>query len=221
VQRTTIRATDATATAVASSAPPPPATAGTDGGHAATGDGHAATGVGHAATGGGTADDGPAARILTVCLGNVCRSPAAEALLGEAAARSDVPIEVESAGTSVATPGRRANRRMRRAASRIGVTVNSRTRQVRPDDLQHFDLVVAMDRRNLADLVAMRAEHGGRAEIRLLRSFDPSATTLEVPDPFRAPPSFHDSVLACMTGSIDGVVAWAADRDSSPAARAA
>ncbi|HKJ54605.1 MAG TPA: hypothetical protein VJ978_01330 [Nitriliruptoraceae bacterium] len=194
MQRTTIRATDATATAVASSAPPPPATAGTDG-----------------ATGDGTADDGPAARILTVCLGNVCRSPAAEALLGEAAARSDVPIEVESAGTSVATPGRRANRRMRRAASRIGVTVNSRTRQVRPDDLQHFDLVVAMDRRNLADLVAMRAEHGGRAEIRLLRSFDPSATTLEVPDPFRAPPSFHDSVLACMTGSIDGVVAWAAD----------
>lgn len=193
MQRTTTRATNAPATAVASSAPPPPATVGTDGVDVPTG-------------------NGPAPRILTVCLGNVCRSPAAEALLGEAAARSDVPMEVESAGTSVANPGRRANRRMRRAASRIGVTVNSRTRQVRPDDLQHFDLVVAMDRSNLADLVAMRAAHGGRAEIRLLRSFDPSATTLEVPDPFRAPPSFHDSVLASMTRSIDGVVAWAADR---------
>lgn len=160
-------------------------------------------------------------RILTVCLGNVCRSPAAAAMIRDAAQAAGTAVVVDSAGTSVATPGRPANRRMRRAAARVGVTVTSRTRQVQAADLHDHDLVVAMDQRNLVDLLALRAEHGGTATIRLLRSFDPDATTPDIPDPFRAPPSFHDSVLACMSGAMDGIVAWAAGQDVATASRAA
>ncbi len=160
-------------------------------------------------------------RVLTVCLGNVCRSPAAAAMLRESAAAAGATIEVDSAGTSVASPGRPANRRMRRAAARAGLAITSRTRQVCPDDLYDFDLIVAMDRRNLADLVALRAAHGGTATIRMLRTFDPHASTTEVPDPFRAPPSFHDSVLACMAGAMDGIVAWTTGQELATTSRAA
>lgn len=156
-------------------------------------------------------------RILAVCLGNVCRSPAAEALIRRAAATEGVPVEVESAGTSVRRGGRPANRRMRRAAARWDLELTSRTRELVADDLDAFDLVVVMDSHNLAAVAAMKADHGGRALVRLLRSFDLAATGSDVPDPFRAPVAFHASVLAGMAPAVDGVVEWAL-RAASPVA---
>ena len=166
-----------------------------------------------------TTDDprvGPV-RILAVCLGNVCRSPAAEALIHRAAATRGVSVEVDSAGTSVRRPGRPANRRMRRAAARWDLELASRTRELVAGDLDDFDLVVVMDSHNLAAVAAMKATHGGRAQVRLLRSFDRAATGSDVPDPFRAPVAFHASVLAGMAPAIEGVVEWAV-RTTSPVA---
>ena len=167
------------------------------------------------------ADDAPPSapvRILAVCLGNVCRSPAAEAMIRAEAATAGVPVEVDSAGTTVPRPGRRANRRMRRAAAGRGLELTSRTRELVADDLDAFDLVVVMDTHNLAAVAALKATHRGRATVRLLRDFDPGATGREIPDPFRAPLAFHESVLGAMAPAVRGVVAWADDARSSSTA---
>jgi protein-tyrosine phosphatase len=124
-------------------------------------------------------------RVLTVCLGNICRSPTAEAALREAAAERRVDLEVRSAGTGdwhVAAP---PNPPMVAAAAAVGLTVDGSGAQVGPDDLAWADLVVAMDRHNLADLRRMADLAGIETPIRRFREFDPDAGgDLDVPDPY-------------------------------------
>lgn len=121
-------------------------------------------------------------RILTVCLGNICRSPTAEAAIREAAAEMDVDLDVDSAGTGNWHVGGPSDPRMRRAASKRGLEIQSVARQVAPDDFDRFDLILAMDRRNLEDLEEM-APPDAHAELRLFRDFDPEGPG-EVPDPY-------------------------------------
>ncbi|NND83596.1 MAG: low molecular weight phosphotyrosine protein phosphatase [Acidimicrobiia bacterium] len=121
-------------------------------------------------------------RILTVCLGNICRSPTAEAAIREAAGEMDVDVDVDSAGTGNWHVGGPSDPRMRRAAAKKGLTIESVARQVSADDFRSFDLIVAMDRRNLEDLEAL-APADGTAEVRLFRDYDPSGPG-EVPDPY-------------------------------------
>lgn len=121
-------------------------------------------------------------RILTVCLGNICRSPTAEAAIKEAAAEMGVDVVVDSAGTGNWHVGEPSDPRMRRAASKQGLAIESTARQVTADDFRSFDLIVAMDRRNLEDLDAI-APSDATAEVRLFRDFDPEGPG-EVPDPY-------------------------------------
>lgn len=121
-------------------------------------------------------------RILAVCLGNICRSPAAEAAIREAATDMEVDVVVDSAGTGNWHVGKPADPRMRHAASRSGLEIDSLARQISSRDFFDFDLILAMDRRNLEDLLAM-APAGSSAEIRLFRDHDPNGPG-EVPDPF-------------------------------------
>ena len=123
-------------------------------------------------------------RILTVCLGNICRSPTAQAAIVEAAAAADLEIEVESAGTGDWHIGELPDERMRTAAAAIGLRLESRARQVEAIDLSNYDLVLAMDRDNLRVLESLRDE-STTARIELFRSWDPQANgDLEVPDPY-------------------------------------
>ena len=121
-------------------------------------------------------------RILTVCLGNICRSPTAEAAIKEAAAEMDVDVVVDSAGTGNWHVGEPSDPRMRNAASKQGLRIESVARQVTADDFRTFDLIVAMDRRNLEDLEAL-APADATAELCLFRDFDPEGPG-EVPDPY-------------------------------------
>ena len=90
--------------------------------------------------------------VLTVCLGNICRSPTAEAALREAAEQEGTELAVRSAGTGDWHVGRPPDERMRRAAAAEGLNLSGVAAQVTPDDLAQADLVLAMDRANLADL---------------------------------------------------------------------
>src|SRR6185369_13587713 len=89
-------------------------------------------------------------RVLFVCLGNICRSPAAEtafaALVAEAGLADDFAID--SAGTGAWHVGEPADARMRESAARRGLTITSIARQVSRDDFERFDLIVAMDADN-------------------------------------------------------------------------
>ena len=118
-------------------------------------------------------------RVLFVCLGNVCRSPSAAAvmrrLLDEAGLAGRV--EVDSAGVGAHFKGKRPDPRARAAAARRGLEVDGRSRPITPDDFQRFDHVLAMDHENLSALERLRPR-GARARVRQLL---PSGS---VPDPF-------------------------------------
>jgi protein-tyrosine phosphatase len=123
--------------------------------------------------------------VLTVCLGNICRSPTAEAALREAAVAAGVELEVRSAGTGDWHVGRPPDTRMRAAAAEVGLALTGTAAQVDADALREADLVLAMDRSNLAALERLALLADVTTPIRLFREFDPEADgQLEVPDPY-------------------------------------
>lgn len=122
--------------------------------------------------------------VLFVCLGNICRSPTGEgvllALLEEQGLESK--IKVDSAGTIGYHQGKPADPRMRASAAKRNIDLPSRSRKITEDDLGRFDLVLAMDRENLADI--NRLSEAPTAEVRLFSSFLGDDWPNDVPDPY-------------------------------------
>jgi protein-tyrosine phosphatase len=149
-------------------------------------------------------------RILFVCLGNICRSPLAEAVMRHLAAEAgmDGRVQVDSAGTGAWHVGNPPDRRSLSVARKNGVPLEGRARQVEVEDFTHFDLLVAMDRDNLRQLEALRDEAGGGAPVRLLREFDHEADgDLEVPDPYYGGPDGFDRVFEMVDRSCRNLLA--------------
>lgn len=125
-------------------------------------------------------------RILFVCLGNIVRSPLAENMFRHLVEQAglDAKYETDSAGTAAYHVGDPPDRRMRRVAAARGLEYNGRGRQVARQDFDEFDLLIAMDTNNYADLMS-RAPAPAQAKIRLMREFDPQAGgERSVPDPY-------------------------------------
>jgi protein-tyrosine phosphatase len=128
----------------------------------------------------------PVKRILFVCLGNICRSPAAEGVFQKLVAEQGLQqsVHVDSAGTAGYHIGKPADARMIAAADERGFDLTSRSRQVTARDIELFDLVVAMDRANYRDLLNL-ARTSKTDHIRLLSDFlDKTIWPAEVPDPY-------------------------------------
>jgi protein-tyrosine phosphatase len=144
--------------------------------------------------------------VLFVCLGNICRSPTAEGVFRHGAARHGLEVVVDSAGTAAYHAGELPDPRTRRAAEARGIVLQHRARQVVSSDFARFDWVLAMDRANREDLVALapRALH---PRIRLFRSFDPTAPEdAEVPDPYYGGPSGFEDVLDLCQRASEGLL---------------
>ncbi len=138
--------------------------------------------------------------VLFVCLGNICRSPTAEGIFLRQVREAglEARFHIDSAGTGAWHTGEPADRRSQAEAARRGTHLPSRARQVRPHDFDRFDLILAMDRRNRADLLAMAGNDHHRAKIRLFREFDPEPGDGEVPDPYYGgPDGFSDVYHMC------------------------
>lgn len=121
-------------------------------------------------------------RILFVCLGNICRSPSAEAVMrGLIESEGIEGLEVDSAGTGDWHVGNPADPRAIAAATERGVAIGGKARQVRSSDFDEFDLILAMDRSNHANLLAM--EGADPEKIRLFREMAGEGE-LDVPDPY-------------------------------------
>ena len=136
-------------------------------------------------------------KILFVCLGNICRSPTAEAVLRGVLAREapDLAIMVDSAGTSNYHPGAAPDRRSQAAARRRDYDLSDlRARQVVDADFANFDLILAMDRSNLQELLR-RAPPGAHDRIRLFLDYAPGQALRDVPDPYYAGSAGFDEVL--------------------------
>ena len=123
-------------------------------------------------------------KVLFVCLGNICRSPLAEAAFRDEAARTGLDAAADSAGTGGWHRGPPPDRRAIAAARRHGVDISElRARQVRPEDFEAFDHILALDADNLADLRALRPA-GSRASLSLLLDHVPGREGETVADPY-------------------------------------
>ena len=135
-------------------------------------------------------------RVLFVCLGNICRSPLAEGVFRHLAEEAGVGdrFEVDSVGTGPWHVGDPPDRRMRETARRRGVPIDAlRGRQLGAEDLQRYDLVLAMDREVLHDTRCL-APDGEAPHVRLFREFDPEPGDYQVPDPYYGGPQGFDDV---------------------------
>jgi protein-tyrosine phosphatase len=122
--------------------------------------------------------------VLFVCLGNICRSPLAEAAFRRAAERLGLEVRIDSAGTGDWHVGRPPDGRAVAAALRNGADIaHLRARQVTPADFERFDHIVALDRSNLAHLEMMRPPHS-RAKLSLLLDHVPGRAGEAVADPY-------------------------------------
>lgn len=120
--------------------------------------------------------------ILFVCLGNICRSPTAEAVFrAKAHGRG---LHIDSAGTSGWHDGKPSDARSSAEARRRGYDMSAiRSRKVTQSDFDRFDLIIAMDEHNLRDLQSIQPE-GSNARVELFLPFAPDLNRDEVPDPY-------------------------------------
>jgi protein-tyrosine phosphatase len=127
-------------------------------------------------------------KILFVCLGNICRSPLAEAIFKKQLAERGLEgrFLVDSCGTSGQHTGERPDARTIRNARHHQVEIDRVGRQLSAEDFPAFDLILAMDRSNHSHIIEMAGRvTGKKAEIRMMRSFDPEALgPQDVPDPW-------------------------------------
>lgn len=146
-------------------------------------------------------------RILFVCLGNICRSPLAEAAMRAAAERAGVPVEVDSAGTGDWHVGRPPDPRAIATAARHGLDIAGlRGRQVAAADFIAFDHVVALDRQNLADLRAIMPA-GATAEISMLLDHAEGRTGQDVTDPYFGEDAGFETAWSDIMRGVEGMLA--------------
>jgi len=151
-----------------------------------------------------------------VCLGNFCRSPMAEVLVRAELANAGLAdqVQVESAGTGDWHVGGPMDRRARAELASRGYDGSShRARQITPDWLDRFDLLLAMDLSNLRALQRMAAGRDGASDrIRLFRSFDPAAPAgAKVPDPYGSGQREFAAVFELLRAAARGLAAALAE----------
>jgi protein-tyrosine phosphatase len=144
-------------------------------------------------------------RVLFVCLGNICRSPAAENIMRHLLAQAGLEkhIHCDSAGTSNYHPGEPPDRRMQQVLRSYGIPVQGTARQIQPKDLEDFDLILAMDRENFADICALDPQGLYRNKIQLMGRYcrDPRWRDQDVPDPYYGGEAmFHEVVRMLQEG---------------------
>jgi protein-tyrosine phosphatase len=149
--------------------------------------------------------------VLFVCMGNICRSPTAEGvvrkLMSDHAPALGVELELDSAGTHSYHVGHPPDRRAQTAAQARGVDLSTiRARRVVEDDFTRFNLILAMDEDNLAELEAMRPAEA-TAQVRLLLDYAPANGMKEVPDPYYGGPNGFEQVLDLVEAAASGLMA--------------
>jgi protein-tyrosine phosphatase len=141
-----------------------------------------------------------------VCLGNICRSPLAEAALRAAAERAGIAIEIDSAGTGDWHVGEPPDRRAQAVARRHGVDVSRlRGRQVEQADFRRFDLIFGLDRNNVAALAAL-APPDGTADVSLLLDLVPGRERQDVHDPYFGDEAGFEETWADVSAAAQQIV---------------
>jgi protein-tyrosine phosphatase len=146
-------------------------------------------------------------RVLFVCLGNICRSPTAEGVFRHRVREAGLHelIEIDSAGTHAYHVGEPPDARAQQAARQRGIDISDlRGRQVVRRDIERFDFVLAMDRENYENLLAI-CPPGLEHKVRLFMEFAPDQPP-EVPDPYFGGASGFDRVLDMIEAAAQGLL---------------
>jgi len=147
-------------------------------------------------------------RVLFVCMGNICRSPTAEAVFRKLVAESPLAgkMEIDSAGTIGAHAGAKPDPRAIELGARRGYELERlRARQVAEADFARFDFVIAMDVQNVLHLRAVCPPEQAH-KIELLMAFAPDAGTIDVPDPYYGSAADFEHALALIESGCKGLL---------------
>ena len=136
-------------------------------------------------------------RILFVCMGNICRSPAAECVLSALVQEAGIAGQIicDSAGTIDLHTGKAPDARMRRAGAMRGIEIKGAARQVTRQDLEDFDLILAMDTENMRDLQSLNRGESASARLKMFCDYCQSHSVRNVPDPYYGGDEGFDTVL--------------------------
>lgn len=128
----------------------------------------------------------PPFKLLFVCMGNICRSPAADGVMRHLVAQAalDHRIHIDSAGTGGWHAGKGADDRMRRHAAARKYSLDHIARQVREEDFHEFDLILVMDQQNLREIRPFNPSGDQMHKVRLFCEFAKDREETEVPDPY-------------------------------------
>ena len=154
-------------------------------------------------------------KILFVCLGNICRSPLAEAVFADLVEREGLGgvFTVDSAGTTDYHSGEPADPRSRACAHRHGLMITHRARGLVESDFDKFDLLVAMDESNASDLRRRAPNPSAHRKVRLLREWDPAGPG-EIPDPYYGTDADFEQVWHLCDRSARGLLQEIGSKES-------
>ena len=149
-------------------------------------------------------------KILFVCLGNICRSPAAEGIFNQKIKERDLEnlFLVDSAGTGSWHVGNLPDQRMRTAALNRGIELTSRARQIEENDLYEFDHILVMDKDNLNAVKSLIKDdmHTMNSKIKLILSYSKKSQLDEVPDPYYGGQNGFEKVLDLLNDAIEELI---------------
>jgi protein-tyrosine phosphatase len=149
-------------------------------------------------------------KVLFVCLGNICRSPLAEAIFKHKIREKGLEhlVEADSCGTSNYHIGSQPDPRTLANASRNGVVIDHCGRQFGAEDFEKFDFILAMDNSNYQNILRLPGSANFAGKVQLMRNFDPENKGAEVPDPYYGGEKGFQDVFDILSRSMENFIAF-------------
>lgn len=156
-------------------------------------------------------------KLLFVCLGNICRSPSAENIMKHLVNQAGLSKEIicDSAGTSSYHVGSVPDRRMSAAAKLKGIQLVGEARQFQRSDFEKFDLILAMDKENYRDILAIDRSRQYQDKVKLMCDFCTRHDLKEVPDPYYGGPEGFNQVIELLLDACEGLLNYVISQQQS------